>query len=262
MAATTSRKATATDGEKPAPAPGGLEYYPVKTPFGRRAIVPLGPKIIENLVVTSIGHAFGQIPPVVPGPKLYFVQDFLVDQSQSTGGGAMMQDPLQFDLSAAYGYRYNVTAPSGMKFQVKAPPGAEQLSFSAYLGRAWLNMGSGIFDASAGLTQFVLATGPNPVLTYNTFFITHGNNQALTFEVEASWQDFSFSAFATEQTFSPRTQDPGAKWYKPLSYALPLGITSAPPGSETFVLFQCVLTTPVDPGRFVTLVPLSPDVRG
>jgi hypothetical protein len=85
----------------------------VATPFGRRAILPVGPKVAENIVVTSIGHAFGPIPPAAPGPKRYFVQDFLLDQSQSTGGGAAMQDPVQFDLSAAYGYRFSITAPPG-----------------------------------------------------------------------------------------------------------------------------------------------------
>jgi hypothetical protein len=200
------------------------------------------------------------IPQIDPGPKHYIAQDFLVDQSQSTGGGAMMQDPTQFDLSAAYGYRYSVNAPPGMWLQVKAPPDAVQVGFSAFLGRAWLNLMSGFFDQFAAVTQFVGSSGPSPILTYNAFFISHGNNQALNFEVEGTWQDFWFSSFVTEQSFSPRTEDPGAKWYRPLSYGVPFGVKSAPSEAETFVLFQSVSTTPEDPGPLVTLVPLSPDV--
>jgi hypothetical protein len=254
-----TRKIPTTNNAEPTPSP---KDYPVITPFGRRTPVPVGPKITETLVVTSIGHTFGLIAPIDPGPKHYIVQDFLVDQSQSTGGGAMMQNPIQFDLSAAYGYRYSVNAPPGMWFQVKAPPGTERLSFSACLGRAWLNLMSGFFDQSSAQTQFVGSSGPSPVLTYNSFFISHGNNQALNFEVEGACQDFSFTSFVTEQSFPPRTEDPGAKWYQPLSYAVPYGVKSPPNGMETFVLFQSVITTPEDPGPFVTIVPLSPDVSG
>lgn len=224
--------------------------------------MPVGPKIVENIVVTSLGHAFGPVPTDGPGPKRYFVQDFLVDQSQSTGGGAVLQSPLQFDLSASYGYRYSVTAPSGMRFQVKAPAGAAALSFSAFLGRAWEDLMGGTLDQSPAVSQFAGVTGPAPVLAYNSFFISDGNNQALTFEVEGTCQDFWFSAFVTEQSFPPRTQDPGAKWYRPLSYAVPFGVTSAPPGSETFLVFQSTLSEPVDPGPFVTLVPISPELGG
>jgi hypothetical protein len=251
-----TRKKVATNNAEPVPA---SDNYPVITPFGRRSPVPVGPKITETLLVTSIGHTFGSVPSIEPGPRQYFVQDFLVDQSQTTGGGAMMQNPLQFDLSVAYGYRYSVNAPAGFLFQVKAPPGAVQLSFGAYLGRAWLNLTPGVFDQSAALTQFVGSSGPGPTLTYNSFFITHGTNQALDFEIEGTWQDFTFSSFITEQSFSPRTEDPGAKWYQPLSYAVPFGVPSVPSGSETFVLFQATLTTPVDPGPIVKLVPLSPE---
>lgn len=252
----TRKKATAKSAE-PTPTPDG---YPLITPFGRRSPVPVGPKITETLIVTSIGHTFGSIAPIGHGPTYYFAQDFLVDQSQSTGGGALMQDPMQFDPSAAYGYRYRVNAPSGMWFQVKAPPDAMQVSFNACLGRAWLNLMSGLFDQFAAVTQFMGSSGPSPVLTSNSFFISHGNNQALNFEVEGTCQDFSFASFVTEQSFAPRTEDPGAKWYRPLSYAVPYGVKSPPDGSETFVLFQSVSTTPEDPGPFVTLVPLSPDV--
>jgi hypothetical protein len=147
-----------------------------------------------------------------------------------------------------------------MKFQVKAPPGAEEVLVSAQLGRAWVNLTGGFFDGFAALTQFAVDSGPSPVLTYNSFSISHGTNQALLFEVEGTCQDFSFSAFVTEQSFSPRTQDPGARWYRPLSYAMPFGVKSAPSGSETFLLFHCTLSTPVDPGPFVTLVPISPDL--
>jgi hypothetical protein len=161
-----SRKVIAANSAQPTLAQNELDFYPVTTPFGRRAILPVGPKITEELIVTSLGHAFVESPPDPPRPKQYIVQDFLADQSQSTGGGAKMQDLIQFDLSAAYGYRYSLTAPSGMQFQVKVPPGAQQLGFSAYLGRDWLNAtGGGFFDASTPMTQFANISGPSPILT-------------------------------------------------------------------------------------------------
>jgi hypothetical protein len=109
---------------------------------------------------------------------------------------------------------------------------------------------------SASTTTFVGLSGPSPVLTYNEFFVTDGNNQALTFEIEGSCEAFSFTKFTCQQISSPRTMDPGSKWYTPLSYAVPYGITAPVANdSETFVMFSATTTDAVDPGPIVTLIP-------
>lgn len=59
--------------------------------WGKRFPIPFLPPILtENITVCSVGHGFGQVtmPPGESQQPIYFVQDFLLDQSQSTGGGS------------------------------------------------------------------------------------------------------------------------------------------------------------------------------
>ena len=77
---------------------------PVGAPFNKRLPhpSPKGPILSEDIFVCCIGHAFGEVPPTMlpPGAQpIYFVTDFLIDQSQSTGGGSFLADPIQFDLT-------------------------------------------------------------------------------------------------------------------------------------------------------------------
>ena len=96
-------------------------------PWNRRVPPGLTPQIAvlgEDITVASVGHAFVQVPASLLDPEskpTYLVTDFLVDQSQSTGGGGAQQDPVQMDLTQSPGYNFNVLAPAGKHFSVKLP---------------------------------------------------------------------------------------------------------------------------------------------
>lgn len=209
------------------------------------------PTLSEDLYVCCIGHAFGQLPPFLRGG--YFVHDFLVDQSQSTGGGSFLSDPIQFDLTQSRGYMYRISSSCGKHVQINLPVSVTSAYFSAYLGRQVTNPTGGFFDTMTAQVSFEGLIGTPPNITYNTFSITDGDNQALTFEIEGEvTSSLQFDGILLYGNFS-RDFDPGAKWYNPLSYAVPFGTKDIYPKSETFVLFGYHTSDPVDPGPFVTL---------
>src|SRR5713101_2379191 len=84
--------------------------------WGNAYQLPIVPILTEEINVCCVGHVFGKLP-VLPGQSGgHFVQDFLVDQSQSTGGGARMVDPVQFDLTQSPGYVFRIQASCGKRF--------------------------------------------------------------------------------------------------------------------------------------------------
>src|SRR5215470_2311407 len=205
------------------------------------------PMLSEDIYVCCIGHAFGQLPDVRTAP-VYVVHDFLVDQSQSTGGGAFLADPIQFDLNLSPGYAYRILSSCGRHVQINLPANFLRAYFSAWLGRQVTNPPGGFFDAMTAQVSFQGLIGTPPNLTYSQFFITHTDNSALLFEIEGDvTSSLQFDGIDLRAGFS-RALDPGAKWYNPLSYAVPLGTKDIYPKSETYVLFGYHTSDPVDPG--------------
>jgi hypothetical protein len=78
----------------------GTMTHPVVRPF------------VEQITVSSIGHAFGPVRNDVHQAPLHFVSDFLIDQSQSTGGGSALPGTIHLDLDKWSGYRYVITPPA------------------------------------------------------------------------------------------------------------------------------------------------------
>jgi hypothetical protein len=96
--------------------------------------VQFTPSISEEFDICCVGHNFFKIPQ--PLGEGYVVQDYLLDQTQLTHGGAHMVDPLQLDLTQSSGYAFHLRAACGKRFHVRLPKGVTELGFSAYLGRA------------------------------------------------------------------------------------------------------------------------------
>ncbi len=231
---------------------------PVGAPFNKRLPhpSPKGPILSEDIFVCCIGHAFGEVPPTMlpPGAQpIYFVTDFLIDQSQSTNGGSVLADPIQFDLTQSTGYMYQILAACGKRFHVKLPVNVSGTNFSAYLGRQQVSPPSGVASTIIDQVSFQGLIGTPPTLTYNNFFISQTDNSHLFFEIEGEITSSLQFEGITLQSYFSRGVDPGAKWYNPLSYAVPLGTKDIYPKSETFVCFGYQTSNPVDPGPFVTL---------
>lgn len=236
--------------------PPVLVRRPWGTRLGPSPFTPAYPLQSEDITVHTIGHAFGKVPPAVePGGKtVYFVNDFLIDQSQSTGGGSFLADPIHFDLTKRSGYRYQILSHATKHFLVNLPSNVSSIYFSAFLGRIQTNaVQGGSFSSITAQVSFQGLVGTPPNLTYDNFFITQANNQALLFEIEGEITSaLQFDAIVIQTAFS-RAFDPGAKSYDPLSYAVPLGTHEIYPKSETFVLFGYQTSDAIDPGPFVTL---------
>ncbi len=229
----------------------------VLTRHGWNFIRPLRPILTEDIAVCSIGHAFGEsdFPGLSGEEPTYYVSDFLIDQSQSTVGGSMMTDPIQFDLVATTAYRYRISAPFGKKIHVNIPKGVNNVYFSLDMGRNNITHApADYFDASPALITFNGLVGPAPTITYNEFFITHQSNRAIEFVIQGeAGASFAFDRLTIVGRYAHRTFDPGAKWYEPLSYSVPFGTQSIWPKSETHLHFSYSTTQNHDPGRFVTI---------
>jgi hypothetical protein len=213
--------------------------------------------ITENINVCNIGHAFGKNPGVFNNAhqQQYFLQDFIVDQSQSTGGGAAMADPTSFDLSSARAYQFWVANPCGKKFKITMPAGVTKIYFEMFMGRRQTHPVSGYLDASFFPNPFVNPVGAAPVITYHSFSITHGTNDGFEFKCQGYiTADFTFDAINLLGDYATHTAPSGALWYAPYSTAVPIGAKPIYPKSETFILFGYTTSTATDPGRIITLI--------
>ena len=212
--------------------------------------------ISEEFDVCCTGHNFFALPNDVLLPRepaRYVVQDYLLDQSHLTGGGAAMVERTQADFTASTGYSFQLRASCGKAFHVKLPVGVTDISFVAYLGRQAEAPASDVLDLLSATVAFDNLIGSSPGIDYSTFGIGKSTNSALLFTIYGSvTADCTFSSLTINGFYPARTLDPGVKWYKPLSYADPLGPLSSGE-SPTFVMFSYVTANPVDPGRFVTI---------
>jgi hypothetical protein len=234
-------------------------------PWGKVRVIPRPPRwpiprpiqiITEHIDVCTIGHAFTEIPPEVlfGSSPVYIVSDFLIDQSQSTGGGSALVDPIEFDLTTGHMYVYRLTF-CGKTVHVKVPPAIDSVEFSAYLGRQKTGVSTpDVFTPLSVQIHFSSLVGDPPTFTYQNFSLTSKSNEAMIFEVEANVTgSFRFSGLSISGLYGVRTIDPGVKSYDPLSYAVPLGVKDPGSDKETFVMFSYQTTAAKDPGRFVIL---------
>ena len=223
-------------------------------------VIPLpGPPfdvITEEFDICCVGHNFFPLPSDVlhpSEPMRYVVQDYLLDQSRRTGAGAAMVERTQADFTASVGYAFQLRASCGKAFHVKPPVGVAAVSFVAYLGRQAVSPTSDVFDLHSATVTFDILTGAPPRLDYATLGISKVTNTELLFTTYGQLTAAcSFSKLTINGSYPARAHDPGVKWYKPLSYADPLGPLSTGE-SPTFVMFSYITENPSDPGRFVAI---------
>jgi hypothetical protein len=252
----------------------GLDVF-VRRDWGRRRILPSGPgaQHLEEICVANVGHAWDKLPEFPGQPTLYFVQDFLLDQSGLSGHGALgvakLSETVKFDLTlnSSYGYRLGPALCQGNSKSIKVTLPSDAIGnvyFSAYLGRqVTTGLKGGSFMPGTGSVSWLNLAGTTPPnISYDNFSISQRDNSALIFEVEGEvTETFQFGALFLEGHYPHRSFDPGQKSYYPLSYAVPFGVgelpPSMPPDSETFVLFGYTYkpstAVPADPGPFVSI---------
>ncbi len=207
--------------------------------------------IKETLIPCCIGHTFTKHPGFPGEPVRYDIQDFLVDSSGISGGGAPMEPVIQVGLNESKKAAYFIkTDKCKNRFEV-TPPKGTTYSFSSYLGRQSIHPHSGFYDAYPATIVFNGLSGTAPIITYCWFFIQNGRNDAFHFVIQGNFiGNISFDSISVYAMYPHRNFLPVISFYKPLSYAAPfgLGVTAC------YFLFGYSTPSPKDPGLFVRLI--------
>jgi hypothetical protein len=197
------------------------------------AMVNLG-----TVVAPAIGHEFSSwnlpgIPPPIPAT----VYDFLVDQSQTSGGGAVLPS-VQVNFDTNNQFELTIAAPPGMQFVVQVPPGQA----AALVGDLqWDAFESGSSSDGATTVSFAGLSGTAPdlgplsaVLSPQHNFFGYNNLYSTPFT-----NVFSFMSMTLTGTVPSLNVESGTLAYTPES------------GSSLGFSYDTTATN--DPGPFVTL---------
>ncbi len=197
--------------------------------------------------VTSIGHSFEPEDPTPDTGHPAIVTDFLVNQTQEVGGGAVLP-AVTVNLDVDTSISYTIAAPAGEKFVIHVPVGS---SANMSLSLAW-QTGAFDFGTSAAFNaSFQNLVGVAPSFPSNS--IVGDNNQSFDFasSTPVFSNDLSFTSVTFTTTYDPRTLGQGPLTYQPAGSIAPFGTTAR---NANFAISYAT-TGAVDPGRFVSLVP-------
>src|SRR5262245_34922411 len=198
--------------------------------------------------VTSIGHSFEPENPTPNTGHPAVVTDFLVNQTQEVGGGAVLP-AVTVNLDVDTSVSYTIAAPAGEKFLIRLPTGS---SANISLSLAWQTGAFGFGNPVAFNTSFQNLVSAAPSFPGSS--IVSDNNQAFGFDSSTPMfsNDLSFTSVTFTAAYSPRTLGQGPLTYQPAGSIAPFGTTAR---NANFVI-SYTTTGVVDPGRFVSLVPV------
>jgi hypothetical protein len=207
-------------------------------PTNANSMVNLG-----TVVASSIGHEFfswslpGILPPIPPT-----VDDFLVDQTQTTGGGAVLPS-VQVNFDTNNQFELTIAAPAGMQFAVHVPP---DQSVSLVGDLQWDATGGGSSSDGATTVSFAGLSGTAPdlgsltaVLSPQHNFFGYNNLYSNPFT-----NSFSFTSMTLTGTVP--------------SLNLGLGSLTYTPETDSRLGFSHSTTATNDPGPFVSLEAAPP----
>jgi len=203
--------------------------------------------LFDNTIVNSIGHYFGPALafPGDPNPG-NIVIDFLINQTQETGGGAVLPT-VKRNLDNFTSVFHRIQSPDGQSFHVDFPSDATATTLSAYM--VW---STGVADSggSLGFAQtYENLFGPVP--TSGNYSAVGDGNQFFTLTPDVQGvSDMQFSAVTFATAYAPRTTGLGLLTYHPTGFGQPLGTSRA----DAYFLFSYLTNATTDPGRFVTFV--------
>ncbi len=200
--------------------------------------------------VTSIGHSFEPENPTPNAGPPAVATDFLVNQTQEVGGGAVLP-AVTVNLDVDTSISYTITAPAGEKFVIHLPAGS---SANMSLSLAWQTGAFDFGNSAAFNASFQNLVGVAPSFPSSSFVGT--NNQSFDFAslTPVFSNDLSFTSVTFTTTYDPRTLGQGPLTYQPAGSIAPFGTTVR---NANFAISYAT-TGAVDPGRFVSLVPVVP----
>lgn len=197
---------------------------------------------LGTLVTLSIGHKFFYQNPIGmpfggPFPLPPTVTDFLVDQTQTTGGGAVLpSEQVNFDTNDEF--ELTIAAPPGMQFAVHVPAGQ---SISLVGDLEWDASGGGSSSEGATTVSFAGLSGNAPALGSLTAVLSPQHNFFGYNNLYSSrfTNDFSFTSLKLIGTVP--------------SLNLGLGSLAYTPATGSRLGFTYVTSATNDPGPFVSL---------
>ena len=201
-----------------------------------------------STTVTSIGHYFAP-PSVDPifGVQPGVVIDFLVNQTQEVGGGAVLPG-VSVDLDTDTSISYTLAAPAGKHFLVDLPAGANAQFDSEMVWRRPAGDSGGSLGFS---TSFQNLTGVPPTFPNNSA-VGDGNQFFTLVSVSDQFSsDLTFSSLTLTTSYAARNLGLGTLDYMPTSFAQFPGTSQADAG----FIIAYLTNDLVDPGRFVSIVP-------
>jgi hypothetical protein len=193
---------------------------------------------LGTVVASSIGHEFfSRYPHGLPPFSPSTVYDFLVDQSQTSGGGAVLPS-VQVDFDTNNQFELTIAAPPGMQFAVNVPPNQ---SVSLVGDLRWIDSYSGSSSDGTTTVSFAGLSGTAPDLSSLTAVLSpqhsfFGYNYLYSNPFTNS---FSFTSMTLTGTVT--------------SLNLGLGSLAYTPETDSGLGFSYATTATNDPGPFVTL---------
>jgi adhesin HecA-like repeat protein len=189
---------------------------------------------------STIGHAmFNPNPPGGPAFMQRSVLDVLIDQNQSSGGGALLPSvSVNWDTNTQF--TLAVSAPPGQKFLVKVPAG-RSVGFGGFLW--WESTRGGFSPSGSVASSFDGLEGTPPLFSSSDSVLSdsHGFFGFMDLEGTLVTNDFAFTTLRLIGTVAPQVTGNGTEFYIPHME------------SSMQLYYQTPETN--DPGRFVFIVP-------
>jgi hypothetical protein len=188
---------------------------------------------VQTLEVASIGHVWATTTPGNP------VQDFFLDQRQTSGGGGVLQ-PLFSNFDDTNQFLLRISAPAGKLFRIHTPNGEPAF----FYGSSELWGDGGIAGGANGpvLTSFEGLRGNPPDFSGSSSFISPFNGSFGFSQITSTalTNDLLFSAITFTGALSPSYTNSGT-----LSYT---------PGANARLLVSYSPSDLTDHGNFVSII--------
>jgi hypothetical protein len=186
---------------------------------------------LGTVVASLIGHEF------LPSPIPATVFDFLVDQTQITGGGAVLPS-VQVNFDTNNQFVLTIAAPPGKQFAVHVPSG-QAVSLVGDL--RWYDSYSGSSGDGMTTVSFAGLSGTAPDLGQLTAVLSAQHSFF-------GYNDLSSNPFTNDFSFASMTLTGTVP-----SLNLGLGLLAYTPETESHLGFSYVTAATNDPGPFVSL---------
>ncbi|MBK7853997.1 MAG: hypothetical protein IPJ79_03025 [Bacteroidetes bacterium] len=211
--------------------------------------------VIDSFMTKKIGHTHFKIPNPHSNQKKYMVQDFIFEETQTTGAVNSFDKLKQFSLNTTNQYALSFFADMDKSFVVKIPPNGTKGFFSINVGRQLANTQlaqPGFYDSYSAILKIGRLQGNAPVITYNHFAIQNGYNGAVKLDVSGEFSTgFTFGNITIEGFFPSRMVLPSFEDYSLFSHAAPYGIQSN--NSVAYAMFGYATDEATDPGPIIYL---------